>query len=235
MHAAASFTTTPPRLVTGEEREDVGDRRTARRCAGDVRQEHEADAQLRGERVQPPPLAPRAREDENQPWVGRSRDRPHERVRRLLGREPRDGQDGDVLRRQARIGPQVVAVRAEPVGLRAELGGVDGVSEQRDPLGEDAPRSIDSRASLPTTSTSAAPRTIGGTTTAFTARRQPGLGSRSFDSTRRTYGTWCSRHQAVAACEANVLHPETTTTSGIVPASARNTPSEIGYSCRSAR
>ena len=43
------------------------------------------------------------------------------------------------------------------------------------------------------------------------------------------------RHQSAAACAANVLHPDTTTTSGRDSASAPKTPSESGYSCRSAR
>ncbi len=72
----------------------------------------------------------------------------------------------------------------------------------------------DSRASEPTTSTDAAPRTIGGTAVVFTSRRQPAFGPASWLSTSRTYGTRRRRHQATAACEANVLQPETTTTSG---------------------
>ncbi len=72
----------------------------------------------------------------------------------------------------------------------------------------------ESPAREPTTSTEAAPRTIGGTAVVFTLRRQPAFGPVSWLSTSRTYGTRRARHHASAACEANVLQPETTTTSG---------------------
>src|SRR5215213_4636102 len=88
-----------------------------------------------------------------------------------------------------------------------------------------APReTTDSCAAEPTTSTDVAPRITGVATASLTARRQRGLGSRSWLSTWRTYGTRCARHHATAACDANVLQPETTTTSGRARRKARAIP-----------
>ena len=86
----------------------------------------------------------------------------------------------------------------------------------------------DSCASVPTTSTDAARRTIGGTAVVFTSRRQPAFGPASWLSTSRTYGTRRRRHHAIDAWEANVLQPETTTTSGFASASVPRIPSVIG-------
>ena len=79
-----------------------------------------------------------------------------------------------------------------------------------------APSAItDSCASEPTTSTPTTRRVrSGGTAVVFTWRRQPAFGPASWLSTSNTYGTRRRRHQKSAACEANVLQPETTTTSG---------------------
>ena len=59
-------------------------------------------------------------------------------------------------------------------------------------------------------------------------RRHPARGSSSWLETSSTYGTPWRRHHATAACEANVLHPETTTTSGDASRSARTTPGVTG-------
>ncbi len=67
-----------------------------------------------------------------------------------------------------------------------------------------------------------------GTTVSFTRRRQPGFGPESWLSTRSRYGTCLARHHPIAACEANVLQPETTTQAGSASRSARQIPSVIG-------
>ena len=98
---------------------------------------------------------------------------------------------------------------------------VDRVGEQRDAVrvGHRARSSTPARA-CPRRAPRQ-PRRTGGTTAPFTARRQPGRASRSLLSTRSTYGTPRARHHAAAACEANVLQPETTTTSGSASSRAR--------------
>ena len=111
---------------------------------------------------------------------------PHQRVEALLGREPRDGEDDDVVGGDAGLGAERVPPRRERVRRRGEpaTSTVLATTEMRS---SGTPRArIDSRASDPTTSTSAAPPTTVGTTAFFTVRRQPGLASRSFDSTRST-------------------------------------------------
>ena len=143
------------------------------------------------------------------------RDRAHERVEPLLRREPRDREHGDV------VGPRPASARSasrrgeQPVGRRAELRRRRSCPRTaRSAPGRRRGRASTRARACRRRAPRAAPRRIGGTTAPLTARRQPGRASRSFDSTSRTYGTPRARHHATAACEANVLQPETTTTSG---------------------
>ena len=138
-----------------------------------------------------------------------------ERVDALLRGQAGDGHDGDVVGSQAEALAQ--PRRGVPRAGRRRRRSARRRScwRRRGPVPGAAPSATtESRASEPVTSTLAAPATTGGTTTSFTRRRQPGFGPASWLSTSRTYGTCRSRHHATAACDANVLQPETTTQSG---------------------
>ena len=105
-----------PRLVRREQGEHVGDRIALRDAVPfDVRQHDEAHALGARERLQPRSLGAAAREEQHEPTVGRGRDGPDERVEALLRREPRDGEDGDVVGRETRLGPELLPARRERV------------------------------------------------------------------------------------------------------------------------
>ena len=218
-----------PRLVGREQGEHVGDRiALGDPVPFDVRQHDEAHAL--GARSASSALArgrcPRgaARAD--------GRPRPRRPGRACRGPSPaRAARRRGRRRRRARDPPRPGAPpgAGASASARAPNPLTSIVSAKTSMRSGSAPRaSIDSRASVPTTRTCAAPRTIAGTTLAFTARRHPGRSSRSFDSTSSTYGTRRRRHHAIAAWEANVLQPDATTTSGRASPSARTTPSESG-------
>ena len=61
-----------------------------------------------------------------------------------------------------------------------------------------------------------------------TLRAMLARGPMSWLTTRSTYGTRCSRHHTTAACAANVLQPEMTTTSGRAWRNARQMPGVTG-------
>ena len=67
------------------------------RSHGTSREEADPHLELGGELLEPLALGARAGEDEDEPLVLGERDRAHERVEPLLGREPRDRQHGDVV------------------------------------------------------------------------------------------------------------------------------------------
>ena len=71
---------------------------------------------LRGEGRETVPLGARSRQRDDEAGIGRRRDRSHERVEPLLGRQARHGEDGDVVRADARLrrGARRGAARAHP-------------------------------------------------------------------------------------------------------------------------
>ncbi len=191
-------------------------RRTARRSAPSRRRPRarvertSSSASSREARA----LGALAGDDEHEPRVVRGRDGADEHVEPLLRREPRDGEHDDVLGLRAERATQLRPAAGEPIGLLAEVLDVDVFAKTRTRSGC-APRAIiESRASVPVTRSPAARSTIGGTTVPFTVRRHPARGPSSWLSTTSRYGTSLIPHQVIAACAANVLQPETTTTSG---------------------
>ena len=148
------------------------------RSHGDVRQQHEPHPL--GAREPLEPRRARARAGEERTTAGRPRPRPRGRACRGPSRARAARPKGRRRRRaETHLGPELVAARCERVGP-APNAATSIVSAKTSIRSGSAPRaSIDSRASVPTTRTSAAPRTIAGTTLKLTARRQPGRSSRS--------------------------------------------------------
>ena len=106
----------------------------------DVGQEHEPHAELRRERREPLPLRPGARERDHEAGLSRRGCRPHQRVEALLGREPRDGEDDDVVGIDARLGAERVPPRRERVRRLGEPSDVDRVGDDRDAVVRNAAR-----------------------------------------------------------------------------------------------
>ena len=206
-----------PRLALGEEREDVGrDVELDDPLPLDVAREHEPHAELARRAARDATARrPRRRRRAGGARSAASCDRSHEVVEPLLGRETRDGQHDHVVRDPRRARSAAPAADPRAATRCAPNSSTSTVFAKTRTRSAGAPRAIiELRASVPVTRTPAAFATTGGTTVSFTVRRQPGRGPSSWLSTTRTYGTSRSRHQAIAACAANVLQPETTTTSG---------------------
>ncbi len=218
-----------PGLALREQCEDVrGDVELDDPLPLDVTREHEAHSEVARQQLETRALRSVARENEQQSRIARLGNRADEHVEPLFGRESRDGQDDDVVGCGAERAPQLRPPGREPRGVAGELVDVDRVREHVHALGLAPRATIEFRASVPVTRTPDAFVTTGGTTVFFTLRRQPGRGPSSWLSTTRTYGTFRTRHQAIAPCAANVLQPDTTTTSGRASFSAGTTPGVSG-------
>ena len=138
-----------------------------------------------------------------------------EDVETLLRREPGNREHDHVVRLRAELLPELV-----PRGSRAgrparRTPRRRSCSRTRAPSRDGAPRAtIERRASVPVTRTPEAPRRRAARRRPSPAAASPDAAPRRGSRRRRTYGTPRTRLHTIAACAANVLQPETTTTSG---------------------
>ena len=202
-----------PGLVAREEREDVCGRvRLDDRLPGQ-RRERRAHAELAGEPFQARALGTFADDEDGE--VGARRG-VHERVDALLRREAGDGEHGHVVMGQAEALAKLRAATLEPVGPARRSARRRRCS--RRPGSVRAPRrapASNRAASEPVTSTLAAPLTMERDDRLLHAPPPAGLRARRRGSRRGGGTARClARHHPIAACDANVLQPETTTQSG---------------------
>jgi hypothetical protein len=105
-----------PWLTGGEEREDVRSRvELGDPLPGPVARQSQAGTALARQPFEPRALGPIAGDDEEQARIGRCRDSLDEVVHPLLGSEPADAQDDDVVRGRAELLAQPPPVRSETV------------------------------------------------------------------------------------------------------------------------
>ncbi len=130
-----------PRLLRGEEREDVrADVLLSERLLAEVAADLEPDAQtvgLAGERSR---SGAGARDDDPEARIVRGRDSPKERVETFLRHEPGDREDDDVLLVDPGAGAQLVTAGRELLCAVAPGVDVDGVREDAHPLGRRSAR-----------------------------------------------------------------------------------------------